>query len=253
MKNGFSILAALLVAIGLTASGWFVGNGFMRGRAADRFVTVKGVSERDVKADIALWPLRFVATDDDLGQAQKKIESSNKVIVQFLEKCGIEASRAELQALEVTDILANPYRSGPTTSRFIISQTLMVRSEDPELIRAASQKVGELVDAGVVLSSSHGPSSGPTYLYTRLSDIKPDMIAEATANARKAADQFALDSGSKISGIRRAHQGLFVIKPRDQAPGIMETSQVNKTVRVVSTIEYYIDSSHKIPAIIVKQ
>ena len=253
MKNGFSILAALLVAIGLTASGWFVGNGFMRGRAADRFVTVKGVSERDVKADIALWPLRFVATDDDLGQAQKKIESSNKVIVQFLEKCGIEASRAELQALEVTDILANPYRSGPTTSRFIISQTLMVRSEDSELIRAASQKVGELVDAGVVLSSSHGPSSGPTYLYTRLSDIKPDMIAEATANARKAADQFALDSGSKISGIRRAHQGLFVIKPRDQAPGIMETSQVNKTVRVVSTIEYYIDSSHKIPAIIVKQ
>ena len=240
MKNGFSILAALLVAIGLAASGWFVGNGFMKGRAADRFVTVKGVSERDVKADIALWPLRFVATDDDLGQAQKKIESSNKTIVQFLEKYGIEASKAELQNLEVTDILANPYRSGPTTSRFIISQTLMVRSEDPELIRASSQKVGELVDAGVVLSSSHGPSGGPTYLYTDLSDIKPDMIAEATANARKAADQFALDSGSQISGIRRAHQGLFVIKPRDQAPGIMETSQLNKTVRVVSTIEYYL-------------
>jgi hypothetical protein len=240
MKNGFSILAALLVAIGLTASGWFVGNGFMKGRSADRFVTVKGVSERHVKADIALWPLRFVATDDDLGQAQKKIESSNKTIVQFLEKYGIESSKAELQTLEVTDILANPYRSGPTTSRFIVSQTLMVRSEDPELIRAASQKVGELVDAGVVLSSSHGPGSGPTYLYTHLSDIKPDMIAEATANARKAADQFALDSGSQISGIRRAHQGLFVIKPRDQAPGIIETSQLNKTVRVVSTIEYYL-------------
>jgi len=240
MKNGFSILAALLVAIGLTASGWFVGNGFMKGRSADRFVTVKGVSERDVRADIALWPLRFVATDDDLARAQNKIESSQKTIVQFLEKCGIEASRAELQALEVTDILANPYRSGPTTSRFIISQTLMVRSEDPELIRASSQKVGELVDAGVVLSSSHGPSGGPTYLFTRLNDIKPDMIAEATANARKAADQFALDSGSKISGIRRAYQGVFEIKPRDQAPGIMETNQLNKTVRVVSTIEYYL-------------
>jgi hypothetical protein len=88
---------------------------------------VKGVSERHVKADIALWPLRFVATDDDLGQAQKKIESSNKTIVQFLEKYGIESSKAELQTLEVTDILANPYRSGPTTSRFIVSQTLMVR------------------------------------------------------------------------------------------------------------------------------
>ena len=147
MKNGFSILAALIVAIGLTTSGWFVGNGFTKGRSADRFVTVKGVSERHVKADIALWPLRFVATDDDLGQAQKKVESSNKVIVRFLEKYGIEASKAELQTLEVTDILTNPYRSGPTTSRFIVNQTLMVRSEEPELIRAASQKVGELVDA----------------------------------------------------------------------------------------------------------
>jgi hypothetical protein len=240
MKNGFSILAALLIAIGLTASGWFVGNGFMKGRSADRYVTVKGVSERDVKADIALWPLRFVATDDDLARAQNKIETSRKTIVQFLEKCGIEPSRAELQALEVTDILANPYRSGPATSRFIISQTLMVRSEDPELIRASSQKVGELVDAGVVLSSSHGLSAGPTYLFTRLNDIKPYMIAEATASARKAADQFALDSGSRISGIRRAYQGVFEIKPRDQAPGIMETGQLNKTVRVVSTIEYYL-------------
>ena len=240
MNNSFSVLAALLVAIGLTASGWFVGKGFKQGCAADRFVTVKGVSERHVKADIALWPLRFVATHDDLRQAQKKIESNNRTIVQFLEKYGIEASKAELQTLEVTDILANPYRSGPTTSRFIVSQTLMVRSENPELIRAASQKVGELVDAGVVLSSSHGPSSGPTYLYTRLSDIKPDMIAEATANARKAAEQFALDSGSQISGIRRAHQGLFVIKPRDQSPGIIETNQLNKTIRVVSTIEYYL-------------
>jgi len=91
-----------------------------------------------------------------------------------------------------------------------------------------------------VLSSTHGPTSGPTYLFTRLNDIKPNMIAEATASARKAADQFALDSGSKISGIRRANQGVFVIRPRDQAPGITEANQLNKTVRVVSTIEYYL-------------
>ena len=116
----------------------------------------------------------------------------------------------------------------------------MVRSEDPELIRAASRWGGGLVDAGVVLSSCHGPSGGPTYLFTRLNDIKPDMIAEATASARKAADQYALDSGSKIAGIRRAYQGVFEIKPRDQAAGIMETNQLNKTVRVVSTIEYYL-------------
>ncbi len=241
MKNGFSFGSALVLAIGLTVAGWFVGQGFIQGRAADRYVTVKGVSERDVAADVALWPLRFVSTDDDLGEAQAKIEKSKQTILSFLTEHGIDPSMAELQALEVTDVLANPYRSGPTKSRFIISQTLMVRSGNPELIRAASQRVGELVDAGVVLSSRGGPGSGPTFLFTKLNGIKPEMIAEATASARKSADQFALDSGSRVAGIRRANQGMFVIMPRDRAPGIVETDQFTKTVRVVSTIEYHLE------------
>lgn len=240
MKNGFSLFGALLLALGLSAGGWFIGEGFVKGRTADRFVTVKGVAERDVKADTALWPLGFVATDDDLGKAQAKIAESKKAILSFLDRNGIPSSNTELQALEVTDLLANPYRSGPTNSRFIISQVLMVRSADPELIQSASQKVGELVDAGVVLSSSGRPGGGPTFLFTKLNDYKPDMIAEATASARKAAEQFAADSGSRLGTIRRAHQGVFVILPRDRAPGIMEEKQPNKTIRVVSTIEYYL-------------
>lgn len=240
MKNGLSFASALAVALGLAVAGIFVGQGFVKGRAADRFVTVKGVSERDVKADVALWPLNFVSTDDDLGTAQAKSEEAKKTILEFLDKQGIESSEVELQRLEVTDVLANPYRSGPAGNRYIITQTLMVRSADIDLIQAASQKVGELVEAGIVLSTTHGPGGGPTFLFTRLSELKPDMIAEATANARKAAEQFAADSGSQLAGIRRANQGVFVILPRDRAPGIMEEGQLNKTVRVVSTIDYYL-------------
>ena len=108
-------------------------------------------------------------------------------------------------------------------------------------MQAVSQKVDELVDAGVVFSMGEGyRSTGPAYLFTRLNDIKPDMIAEATANAREAAQQFAEDSGSSLGGIRRANQGVFVIQPRDGAPGIAESSQLNKTVRVVATIDYYL-------------
>ena len=142
--------------------------------------------------------------------------------------------------MDVTDRLADPYRSGPIQSRYILTQTVMVRTKDVEAVIDAGRTVGELIDAGVVLSSSQGPYSGPTFLFTGVSELKPEMIAEATSKARRAAEQFAKDSGSRIGAIRRANQGVFVILPRDRAPGIMEESRRDKTVRVVSTIEYFL-------------
>lgn len=239
MHNGF--LPALVVAAGIAMAGWFTGQGFVEGRAEDRYVTVKGISEREVEADTALWPIRFVATDDDLAVAQRLIEESRDQVLSFLERHGIDPASAEVQGLEVNDRLANAYSNVTPESRYIINQALMVRSGEPAVIAEASQKVSELVDAGVVLSMGGGPYNGPTYLFTRLTDLKPEMIAEATANARRAAEQFAEDSGSRIGGIRRANQGVFVILPRDQAPGIDEGGQRRKTVRVVSTVEYALE------------
>jgi hypothetical protein len=234
-------ISALIIAVGFAAAGWFIGSGFVKSRKTDRFVTVKGISERDVEPDIALWPIRFVSTDDKLSVAQERISSSKELIGTFLQKHGIGEGSIEIQNLTVTDMLSNPYRSVDVGSRYIISQTIMVRSEEPEMIRKASQEIDELVEAGVVLSPEYEGAGGPTYLFTRLSEIKPEMIAEATANARRAAEQFAKDSGSEVSGIRRANQGVFVILPRDNVQGLYESKQYDKTVRVVSTIEYYLE------------
>lgn len=235
-------ITAVLVAVGIALAGWFVGNGFVRGRTADRFVSVKGVSERDVQANMALWPLRFVSTDDNLARAQQKFDESKQAVVAFLAKHTIDAASVELQGFEVTDILANPYRNeNAVASRYIISGTLMVRVEDPGLVQKASQDLGSLVQAGVVFSSQGGYGGGPTYLFTKLNDFKPQMIAEATASAREAAAQFAQDSGSRLGPIRTANQGVFQILPRDRAPGVMEESQINKTVRVVTTVEYALE------------
>lgn len=238
-------LNSLILAIGIAVAGLLVGLGFVKSKTADNFVKVKGVSEREVKANIAFWPLRFVATDDNLNTCQNKIKESKSKILAFLKKYGIEEAQTELQNLEVTDILANAYRNGPTDNRYIINQTIMVRSENPELIQTASQKVSELVEVGVILSSSGGYGYGgmsPTFLFNELSSLKPEMIAEATANARKAAEKFASDSGSQVGRIRRADQGVFVILPRDRAPGIMEENQLFKIVRIVSTIDYYLEN-----------
>jgi uncharacterized protein len=235
------ILSALLLALGWTLGGLFIGHGFASGRARDRYVEVKGLAEREVTADLALWPLRYVTTGDDLSVAQTQITRSTRQVFAFLSKHGIDTALVQLQALEVSDAFANRFpgeRGGP---RFVIQQTVMVRSGNPAVVMAASQKVSELVAAGVVLSSSGEYGiGGPTFVFTRLNQLKPSMVAQATANAREAAEQFAKDSRTALGGIRQASQGVFVILPRDQAPGVNESNQLQKIVRVVSTVQYFL-------------
>lgn len=241
--NRQQLAVGIAVGVGIALGGFFIGRGFVQSRTVDRFVTVKGVAEREVKADLALWPIRFVAASNSLTQAQGEIARSTRQVMALLARHAVDTSTVDVLGLEVQDALANPYREGPVTNRYVVTQTLMVRSTVPDSIMAASQRVGELLEAGVVLSAGYGPggpAGTPTFLFTRLNDYKPDMIAEATANARKAAEQFAADSRSRLGAIRQANQGIFVILPRDQATGITEESQLFKTIRVVATVDYYL-------------
>lgn len=242
--NRTHLSIGIALAVGVALGGFFVGRGFVQARTVDRFVTVKGVSEREVKADLALWPIRFVAASNDLRQAQAEIARSTRQVVALLARHAIDTSTVEVLGLEVQDAYANPYREGQVTNRFIVTQTIMVRSTVPDSIMAASQRVGDLLEAGVLLSSGYGPggpAGTPTFLFTRLNDFKPAMIAEATAAAREGAEQFAADAQTTLGGIRRANQGVFVILPRDQASGVTEESQLFKTVRVVATVDYYLN------------
>lgn len=231
-------LRTLFVALAVVLAGLAIGRGIQRFRLADRSVTVKGVAERAVKADIALWPMRIVASGPELAVAQDKINADQRTVRAFFARVGLDSTHVELLSLEVTDKRSNPYEGSPSGVRFAISATLVARTDDPERIRVASQRVGDLVASGVALSSGGGWGTGPTYLFTRLNDLKPAMLAEATANARDAAAEFAKRSGTRVGAIRRASQGLFEILPRDQAPGIPEGSQLEKVLRVVTTVEY---------------
>lgn len=235
----------MILAVGVALAGLLIGNGFARGRSSDRYVTVKGVAEREANADIAIWPLRIVGADNDLTKANAKLAASIVGVRKFLAAHGIDSSKVELTNFTVSDAFANQYTPDrPPANRYVINETMLVRSAEPEKVLAASQQISDLAAAGVVVSSGaggYGPSvSGPTFIFSGLNTLKPDMIADATARAREAAEQFARDSHSDLAGIRRANQGVFVILPRDEAPGISEGSQIAKTVRVVSTIEYYL-------------
>jgi hypothetical protein len=233
------IIAALLLAIGVSLGGFFAGQGFARMRTADRIVSVKGVAEREAKADLAIWPLRLVVTDDDLVRANTALERNVQQVRAFLTAQGLDSIGTEVSLQEFSVQDARTVGGYQNTGRYIIRQTLVVRSTRVDLVQTASQRVPELVRNGVVLSSGQEyGGGGPTFVFTKLNDLKPPMIAEATARARESAEQFARDSKSTLSGIRSANQGVFEILPRDQAMGISEESQVVKKVRVVTTVVY---------------
>ncbi|MEP0709062.1 SIMPL domain-containing protein [Parvibaculum sp.] len=237
MKSLFALTAALILGLGIAAGGYLAGDGLVKSRLGDRSVSVKGLSEREVKADLALWALRFVVTGNDLAETQAEVKRNAEVVGNFLKSHGFSEEEIELQAPQVTDRLAQMYSSGQFDTRFIIAQQLVLRSTDVDKVAAANRDSSALVEQGVVLSNEYGPVR-PSYLFTRIADVKPEMLEEATLRAREAAETFAADSGARLGGIRRAWQGQFSIQPRDEIPGAQETEQVMKTVRVVSTVEY---------------
>lgn len=231
-------VAALVLAVGIATGGYLTGRGVAAIRGGDRAVTVRGVSEREARADLAIWPLRLVVADDDLARANAALEANVAATRAFLGARGLggDGTEVSLQEFVVQDNRAAGYQPG---SRYVIRQTLVVRSTRVDVVQDASQRVPELVRSGVVLSSGQEyGGGGPTFVFTGLNALKPPMIAEATARAREGAEQFARDSRSTLTGIRRATQGVFEILPRDQAAGITEESQLVKRVRVVTTVEY---------------
>lgn len=235
-------VVAGIAAVGLVVAGALFGAGVARVRSSERYVTVKGVAEREVQADIAIWPLDIVAADNVLSAASAKLDRSVVDVRRFLAKYGIDTTQIQLTRYTVTDDQAREYggdRRAP--NRFLIHQTVLIRSTDPQRVLRASQRVSELAALGVTVSSggAYG-SGGPSFVFSGLNELKPPMIADATARAREAAEQFARDSRTTLGGIRQANQGVFAILPRDAAPGISEESQIAKIVRVVSTVEYFL-------------
>jgi hypothetical protein len=234
---------AVVLALGVALAGLLVGNGFARGRAADRYVTVKGVAEREVRADLAIWPIRVTGADNELSAANGKLATSVAGVRDFLIRHGVDTSQVQLTGFSVADAFAEQYASDrKPTNRYVIHQTMLVRSSQPDKVLAASQQVSQLAAIGVAISSGNGEygpgGGGPTFVFSKLNELKPSMIADATARAREAAAQFARDSHSELGEIRQANQGVFEILPRDQAPGMTEENQITKIVRVVSTIDY---------------
>lgn len=223
-----------LIAVGLVWSGSYLRTVGKMWQESNRIASVKGVAERELKADMALWPVYFRVEAKDLASLQMELQKSENLTRAFLKQQGFEDNELSLSPMKVSD--RNEYGSSekPIVNRYTGSAAVVVRTPKVEAVRSASRHTGDLVSQGVLLSSGlyDGDDYAPQYQFTKLNDIKPDMIREATANARKAAEQFASDSESHLGAIKNASQGYFTVENLDSyTPDI-------KKVRVVTNIDY---------------
>jgi hypothetical protein len=225
-----TVIAAAVIALGLASAGWFAAQGMARLKTQDRYVTVKGSAEKIVEADLVVWPLPHTVGGNDLADVQRQLDANTATIRQFFEKAGFQAGEIVVSPPRLEDRWAYAFGDQRPPERYRYSTTVSLRTTKVAKALEMLRQSGELVARGVMI----GEGSQPEFDYTRLNDIKPALIAEATANARESALQFAKDSDSRIGGIRSANQGVVTISNRDQS-----SPQVKK-VRVVTTVEYFL-------------
>lgn len=225
---GFFIFAGLVVMA------YLLSEAAVSVKEYERTVTAKGLSEREVSADVVIWPIRFTVAGNDLTELYEALDANTAEIFAFLQSNGLPAPTMSAGSPAITDKLAQQYgNQGRAEYRYSAMQTVTVYSNDVERVRLLSGQLSELGKRGIVFSGgNYGDQT--EYLFTRLNDLKPVMIEEATRKAREVAEKFAEDSRSVLGKIRRARQGQFSVSPRDKNnPHI-------KKVRVVSTVEYYL-------------
>ncbi|MBP3375026.1 MAG: SIMPL domain-containing protein [Bacteroidaceae bacterium] len=226
---------AIILCIGLIIMGACIADGLTSAFQSDRIVTVKGLSEREVPADKVTWPLVYKELGNEPADMYNRLATKNRQVIDFLKEKGISENEISESAIQVSDRQADSYDQNNILYRYKATSVITVTSSQVELIRKIMQSQSELMKMGIALVTEEYGTNIVKYEFTGLNKIKPDMIEESTKNARATAEKFAKDSESKLGKIRSASQGQFSIDNRDaNTPYI-------KRIRVVSTIEYYIE------------
>lgn len=231
-----------VLALGVALGGFFIGDGIYRAMSG-RTVTVKGLAERNVVADTAVWNIKINGVGGDLTALQQEIDNDISQIHTFLTESGFAPSDIQNLRVQVRDKYAGysdaELKNQQNDGRYVIETGVMVRSHNVDLVDSVSRRMGELVRRGITITEDY---SGPIYIFNGLNDIKISMIEQATKNATAAGQQFAKDADAKLGKIKSANQGVFSIESRDPTDSWSsnERQAINKKVRVVATITFYL-------------
>lgn len=232
------LLTALLLAVGLAVAGFFVSAGLERFRMADRSISVKGLAEKEVQSDFAVWNLSFRRAGNDFAGVQQALSADREKVLAFLQAQGFQADELEARPLSVQDLLAREYAQGNVPFRFNGSGRIVVKSARVAEVAQAALALDPLIQAGVQLGGGgEGAQAGPRYQLRGFNDVKGPLLTEATRNAREQADQFAAEAGAQLGRLKSANQGVIRITG-DDGQDFDDGSSRTKRLRVVSTFVY---------------
>ena len=223
----------LLLSLGLAVLGLFVYFGLNSLGNRERVVAVRGLAEREVKADRVIWPVVYKTTGNDLPALYGQLNDLSAKIRAFLVENGIPATDISTGAPEIVDLRADRYNTNRVADRYNVTLVTTVVTGKVDAARSLMSRMGELLKSGIAISANDYGNQ-VQYEFNGLNAIKPAMIEEATHNARKAAEQFAKDSESELGKIKSASQGLFTVSDRDSYTPYV------KRVRVVTTVNFYL-------------
>lgn len=225
--------SGLFVMLGLVVLGLQFPRAVEKFRSFDRTVNVKGLCEKEVKADKVIWPVVYKVMANDIQSVYDQIDANNAIVMAFLESGGVKVDEISVAVPTISDKYATEYGSNDRAYRYIATNVLTVCTSDVDAVLALMSRQSELLKKGVV-TGGNSWENPVEFKYEGLNDIKPQMIEEATMNAREAAEKFAKDSHSRLGKIKTANQGTFTIENRDS-----NTPYIKK-VRVVTSVTYYL-------------
>lgn len=249
-RSTTSLIFAGILGIALIIAALKIGKGLQILRSTSPIVTVKGIAERDVLSDLGIWEINYREIGNELPKLDAQIQKDYDVTVQFLKSKGFHQEEIERTSFKIEDRLANMYLQNQSTTqdvnRYIVTAGIRVRSKNVALIRTISQVIDQLIQQGVAVAfDASSMSPNPSFYYTKLDEIRPEMMSEATKSAYLVAKQFAGDTSTRLDGIQRANQGIFQVMGRDTSTlsADWNTNQnalgsIEKRVRLVSTIDY---------------
>ncbi len=228
-----ALLFAVIITCGVITLGALLKSGILGFKASERVVLVKGAAEKEVDADKVIWPINFKLAGNNLLGLYADMGTTEERIKAFLVKYEIPAEAISTAIPTVTDLETEQYRSqNQPAYRYFVNSSITVNTTEVSKVLKAMQSVSDLIKQGIVVESSPWEVK---FSYNGLNDVKPTLIQQATANARLSAEKFASDSGSELGKIKTARQGEVSISTPDS------NTPYKKMVRVVSTVEYYLN------------
>ena len=237
-------LTAIIFGASIIIAAAFLGNAYVKRANPPQIISVTGLGNSDFSSDLIVWEGRFNTTNSELEPAFAQLNRDKEQVRNYLLSKGLNEENFIFEAVQTSEITDNKYEGnnyvGTVFRGYALSQTVRIKSVDVEKVEAISREITELLNKGVKFNSSP-----PRYYYTKLADLKIEMISKATEDARVRAERIAENSGGTLGDLQSARMGVFQITGQYSDEdyswgGAYNTTSKEKSASITMRLEYQV-------------